>query len=106
MIRMAVAFIILGLGVSGTVAAGLPSGKQISCGITRTQAIEAYRDWVTIEGPNRIRALDRGKYWLVFQRSILPKPRARSLNSPAPGAHHIAKVNKCDGSILPYDEGK
>jgi len=102
--RLVAPFVISGLVLSASMAVGAPSGEERNCAMTSTNAIRAYYDWVKIEEPDRIRTLDRGKFWLVFQGSVLRKSGSPGLVAPAPGAHHLAKVDKCDGTVLPYED--
>jgi hypothetical protein len=72
--------------------------------VTPQQAIAIYKNLVAIEEPDRIRILRRGNSWLVFQGTIMVK-FGESLYGyvgvPMDGAHHLAKVSMCDGSVLP-----
>jgi hypothetical protein len=82
--------------------------KSLKCAAPRAatpqQAIATYTSLVAIEEPDRIRILRRGNSWLVFQGAIMINGHENSYGYygvPMEGARHLAKVDMCDGSVLP-----
>jgi hypothetical protein len=89
-----------------------PASKGLTCAApqaaTPQQATAIYKKLVAIEEPDRIRILRRGNSWLVFQGTIMVKFGESSygyVGVPMEGAHHLAKVSMCDGSVLPEELG-
>ena len=82
--------------------------KSLKCAAPRAatpqKAKAIYAGLVAIEEPDRIRILRRGNYWLMFQGAIMIHLHENSFGYygvPMQGARHLAKVNMCDGSVLP-----
>jgi hypothetical protein len=88
-----------------------PTSSGLRCAApqaaTPQQAIATYKRLVAIEEPGRIRILRRGNSWLVFQGTFMVKFGESSygyVGVPMDGAHHLAKVSMCDGSVLPDND--
>ena len=82
--------------------------KSLTCAAPRAatpqKAKAIYAGLVAIEQPDRIKILRRGNSWLVFQGAIMINGHENSYGYygvPMEGARHLAKVNMCDGSMLP-----